>query len=71
MEILKDAAVPSSGQHFRLPAAGPKYTQTIDSKEAAKRYGNVGANPPRPCSTGGIVIDSKTAEEKYKGAKVR
>lgn len=72
VEILKEAAMPSSGQpvRFATPAPTlPKYAETIDSKEAARRYGNFKPTP-RPDLTGGTIIDSKTAQEKYKGAKV-
>lgn len=72
VEILKEAAMPSSGQpvRFSTPAPTvPKYAETIDSKEAARRYGNFKPTP-RPDLTGGTIIDSKTAQEKYKGAKV-
>ncbi|CBI34242.3 unnamed protein product, partial [Vitis vinifera] len=65
VEILKEAAMPSSGQpvRFATPAPTvPKYAETIDSKEAARRYGNFKPTP-RPDLTGGTIIDSKTAQE--------
>ncbi|KAJ9682239.1 hypothetical protein PVL29_018224 [Vitis rotundifolia] len=65
VEILKEAAMPSSGQpvRFATPAPTvPKYTETIDSKEATRRYGNF-KKTPRPDLTGGPIIDSKMAKE--------
>ncbi|KAE9449647.1 hypothetical protein C3L33_18453, partial [Rhododendron williamsianum] len=83
LEILKDTANPSSiataALQSRLPVlastVAPKrdsYTDTINSREAAKRYGNLNL-ASRPFQTGESytgTIDSREAAQRYGGARV-
>ncbi|WCJ43269.1 hypothetical protein M5689_024024 [Euphorbia peplus] len=68
--ILKEVAKPLISRY-----AGPEYTELIDSKEAATRYGNFGKfkSSPKTYSTENnyaTTIDSREAARKYHGATV-
>ncbi|GFZ02833.1 hypothetical protein Acr_15g0014410 [Actinidia rufa] len=82
MEVLTQAIKPSyvtpaaPQQRFTVPTSPvPKretYTETIDSREAARRYGsfNLSSRPLQTNETDTGTIDSREAEQKYNGARV-
>ncbi|XVE62884.1 hypothetical protein DITRI_Ditri06bG0155500 [Diplodiscus trichospermus] len=77
METLKEAVKPSSGitpssRYVIAAPTGPKrdtYTETIDSKEAERRFGNLNL-APRPKDNYSRIIDSREAARKYRGTTV-
>ena len=81
LENLKEAATglsvasgppQSSRNPVPFSTAAPKgdaYTETIDSREAARRYGNLNGSS-RPEKAGGQTIDSREAAKKYGGTNI-
>ncbi|EOY11185.1 Uncharacterized protein TCM_026440 [Theobroma cacao] len=78
---LMEAAKPSSGitapppSRYTIPSvsARPKratYSETIDSREAARRYGNANLPAARPTVNYATTIDSREAARKYGGTTV-
>lgn len=67
IEILKEVAKP-------FVSTEPRYAETIDSVEAAKKYGNYGKLNHSPKRYGAdddyMTIDSREAARKYQGAMV-
>ncbi|XP_059652626.1 uncharacterized protein LOC132299819 [Cornus florida] len=81
VEYLKEAShspsitSPPPQSRFGVPiSTTPRketYTETIDSREAARRYGNFNfSSRPRPAENYIGTIDSREAATKYKGARV-
>lgn len=72
IEYMKEAIYLHSGKNVFPASDHPKkysYTETIDSKEAARRYGNHGRPPPVQGASV-ATINCKEAARKYKGATV-
>ncbi|KAF9670046.1 hypothetical protein SADUNF_Sadunf13G0027800 [Salix dunnii] len=72
VELLREVAKPSVSTSPRSRYTEPTYTNTIDSKEASRRYGNFNFSSRPYARDEGYTstIDSREAARKYNGSAV-